>query len=388
MMASPRLFASFLQGGFEGSSHRRHDGQQLDMIAACRHDTFAEEDYALMRQSGLRTVRDALRWHLIERWPGRYDWSSFLPMLRAARASGVQVIWDVCHYGLPEDLDIWSGTFPERFAAFAGAAAAVVRDESDDVPFYSIMNEISFWAWAGGDRGRIYPHGVDRGPDLKRQLVRAAIAGTEAILAVDPRARFVHPEPIIHVTTHADGCAADIAAASAYHLAQYQAFDMLSGRLEPALGGREELLDIIGANFYWDNQWILGGETLGFGHPCYRPLSKMLAETHARYLRPILITETGAEGEAAGAWMRHVASEVRAALRQGLPILGICLYPVMDYPGWENERHCPCGLIEAADHWRHRRIRPEMLECLAREAYLCAATLTQLSDPDIRSQQR
>src|SRR3712207_8963919 len=36
--------------------------------------------------------------------PGRYDWSSFLPMLRAARDRGIQVIWDLCHYGWPENI--------------------------------------------------------------------------------------------------------------------------------------------------------------------------------------------------------------------------------------------------------------------------------------------
>jgi len=79
------LFQSFLQGGFEASSHRRRDGRQLDVLAATRHDLAAEQDYRLLRQAGLHTVRDGLRWHLIETSPGRYDWSSFLPMLRAAR---------------------------------------------------------------------------------------------------------------------------------------------------------------------------------------------------------------------------------------------------------------------------------------------------------------
>ena len=87
--AQPGLFSSFLMGGFESSSHRRADGRQLDLIAATRHDERALDDYRMVAGAGLRTARDALRWHLIETAPGRYDWSSFLPMLRAARAAGV-----------------------------------------------------------------------------------------------------------------------------------------------------------------------------------------------------------------------------------------------------------------------------------------------------------
>jgi hypothetical protein len=63
-----------------------------------------------------------------------------------------------------------------------------------------------------------------------------------------------------------------------------------------------------------------------------------------------LITETGAEGEAAFGWLGYIA-EVRQARRLGGPVVEVCLYPVMDYPAWDDERHCGCGLIEVADDW-------------------------------------
>ena len=120
-------------------------------------------------------------------------------MLRAARDTGTQVIWDLCHWGWPDDLDIWSPAFVDRFAAFAAAAARLVREETDDVPFYVPVNEISFWAWAGGSLGFINPMAEGRGDELKAILVRAAIAGIEAVRAVDPRARIVSAEPAINV---------------------------------------------------------------------------------------------------------------------------------------------------------------------------------------------
>jgi hypothetical protein len=83
----------------------------------------------------------------------------------------------------------------------------------------------------------------------------------------------------------------------------------------------------VGVNFYSDNQWTLGGSTVGFGHHLYRPFRSMLAEVHDRYGRPVLVAETGAEGTARAAWLHYVASEVRAALEDGVPVEGICLYP-------------------------------------------------------------
>ena len=109
----------------------------------------------MLSEHGIRTVRDGLRWHLIETSPGQYDWSSFLPMLRAARSTGTQVIWDLCHWGWPDDLDIWSPAFIDRFERFAGAVARIVKDETEGVPFYVPVNEISFWSWAGGSLGFI-----------------------------------------------------------------------------------------------------------------------------------------------------------------------------------------------------------------------------------------
>jgi hypothetical protein len=32
----------------------------------------------------------------------------------------------------------------------------------------------------------------------------------------------------------------------------------------------------------------------------------------------------------------------------------------MDYPGWDDERHCPCGLIEVAGDWGERTLRRDL----------------------------
>src|SRR5690349_12131057 len=103
---SRSLFRSFFLGGFECSTHRRGDGRRLDLLSATGHDRHAADDYRMLGHHGIAAVRDGLRWHLIEVAPGHYDWSSVLPMLRAARQNGTQVIWDLCHYGWPDDLDI------------------------------------------------------------------------------------------------------------------------------------------------------------------------------------------------------------------------------------------------------------------------------------------
>ena len=94
-----------------------------------------------------------------------------------------------------------------------------------------------------------------------------------------------------------------------------------------------------------------------------------------RYGRPIVITETGTEAEAAVGWLGYVAAEVRQAQRAGVEVLGICIYPVMDYPGWDDDRHCHCGLIEAGQDWKTRSLRGDLaLEIGAQSRLTSGAT--------------
>ncbi len=338
------LFPSFLLGGFECSTHRRRDGRRLDLIAATEHDRWAAQDYRRLAAHGIRTVRDGIRWHLIERTPGHYDWSSALPMIRAARAAGITVIWDLWHYGWPDDLDLFTPAFADRFARFAEAFARVLAAESAAVPFLAPVNEISFVAWAAGDVAYLNPFQNARGMELKVRLVRAAIAATDAVWAVSPRARIVHVDPIIHIVSDPDR-PYEAESAENHRLGQFHSWDMLVGADRPDLGGAPKYLDIIGVNYYADNQWVLNGPRLTRADPRYRPLREMLAGVAGRYGRPLFIAETGAEGDDRAPWLRYVADEALAARAAGVPLHGICLYPVVDYPGWDDERHCPTGLF-------------------------------------------
>ncbi|MDB5557104.1 beta-glucosidase [Enterovirga sp.] len=369
------LFQSFFLGGFECSTQVRADGRRLDLLRTTEHDRFARQDYRALARHGVRSARDGLRWHLIERSPGSYDWDSFLPMLHAAEEAGTQVVWDLCHYGWPDGLDIWSDTFPERLARFAAAAAELILRETGRAPLVCPVNEISFWAWAGGEVGRFGPNRTGEGGRLKRQLVRAAIAATRAVRATAPGARFICAEPLIHVDPGTHDDPGHRAGARRHRESQFEALDVLVGRSEPELGGGPDCLDVVGLNFYPDNQWYHGGGTIPMGHHAFRPLHEMLLEVWQRYRRPILLAETGAEGSGRASWLHYVSGEARAAMAAGVPVEGICLYPILDYHGWDNDRLCATGLLSAADDRGQRRVH----EPLAEELKVQAARFQALS---------
>ncbi len=364
------LFQSFFLGGFECSTHRRHDGRRLDVIASSQHQRWARQDYERLHHHGIGAARDGVRWHLIDRG-GSYDWSSVLPMIHAARDTGTQIIWDILHYGYPDNLDIWRPAFVERFARFVRAFARLLREETDEVPFFTPVNELSFFSWAAGDVGYLNPFEGGRGFELKAQLVRCALAAADAIWSVDGRARLMHCDPLIHIVP--DFMRPDDAPhVEARRMAQYQAWDMLRGEVWPLLGGDARYLDIVGVNYYFNNQWIDGGPHVDADHPHYRPLRDMLIEAYRRFQRPLLIAETGIEFERRPAWLRYVGEEARAAMDAGVALEGICLYPVVNHPGWDDDRHCHNGLFDYADEHGHRPVYAPLADELARQQELFA----------------
>ncbi len=364
------LFRSFWMGGFECSCQINSAGVRLDMTAALQHDVCCAADYRRLREVGILAARDGLRWHLIDRG-GSYDWTSWLPMLSAMREEKVQVVWDLFHYGWPDGLDIFSPEFVRRFARFAGEAARMHREHSDEIPFYSPVNEISFFTWAA-TRDLMFPYAYGRDGELKRQLVRAAIAAIAGIREVDPRARIVAPEPLIHnVPPRSQPW--NVGPALAQRNSQFEAWDMLSGRIAPELGGAGQYLDIVGVNFYSANEWeVPGGRKLhwdaGSDDPRWMPLNQLLAEVHARYQRPLLIAETGHYGIGRAPWLDEVAAEIRLARSKGVWLEGACLYPILDRFDWEDRNHWHnCGLwdLQLNGAGRYRRIlNPEYARAL------------------------
>jgi beta-glucosidase/6-phospho-beta-glucosidase/beta-galactosidase len=386
--ADSTIFQSFWMGGFECSTHRlprrkalgRFAGQRLDLTASTRHDEFALQDYTRLQDAGIRTARDGVRWHLIEKTPFRYDFSSLVPMLQAARRTQTEIIWDLHHYGWPDGLNIWGAAFVDRFARFARATARIILEETGGPIYVTPVNEMSFVSWGGGDAGFLNPFAKGRGPELKAQLVRAAIAATQAVFEVDHSARIFHAEPIIHIAIDPD-YPEEAPAAEAYRQSQFQAWDMISGRFWPELGGRPEYLDVIGVNYYSNNQWIHQDPNtppsrrrkdmlLPPSHPLHRPVREMLSEVYERYRRPVFIAETGIEGDARPSWLRYIGQEARAAAAAGVQLEGLCLYPIVDYPGWGDDRHCNSGLWGYADDEGRREIYEPLAGELAHQQQL------------------
>ena len=66
-----------------------------------------------LEERGLTTVRETVRWHLVEPSEGHFDFRTLEPMVETAKRHRLQILWTLCHYGWPDGLDLLSASFVE-----------------------------------------------------------------------------------------------------------------------------------------------------------------------------------------------------------------------------------------------------------------------------------
>ena len=335
-------FASFWMGGYECTDQLNAHGDRVDFLHVTAHLDLIREDYALLGEFGIKTVREGLRWSQVEKRPYEYDFRTLGAMLEAGCDCGIQQVWDICHFGYPDDLTPLHPHFTRRFASLCRAFAdyhATYRP--DETLIVTPVNEVSFMSWLGGDVAGTSPYCRNNGWELKYALMRAYIAGIRALREVDPGVRILTTEPLVNVVPTFDATEAKITEATHHHELQYQSLDILCGRICPELGGSPDCLDILGFNFYYNNQWEFGtNHRLPWNDlvmdPRWRSLDDLLWEAHRRYNRPVVLSETSHPGLNRPLWIERVALECSRAIEQGMPLWGICLYPIIDRPNWDH----------------------------------------------------
>jgi hypothetical protein len=341
-------FQSFWMGGFECTDQINAFGQRVDFLELTGHLRGIDGDYRAMEPFGIRTVREGIRWSHVEKAPYVYDWTVVRWMIERGREHGVQQVWDICHFGFPDDLTPLHPMFARRFAALCRAFVEFYRSVMPEGELIvTPINEVSFLSWLGGDVRGTSPFCVGQGWEVKYRLMKAYIEGVEALKEADPGVRILTTEPLVRITHRADANREARACARRQHEDQFQVLDILGGRMCPELRGRPEYLDVLGFNFYYNNQWLLDPhEFLDWrperGDVRWQPLHQLLVEAHRRYARPMVLTETSHPKEDRPRWASMIARECGEAMSRGVPLQGVCWYPLVDRPDWDHP-----------DDWHH-----------------------------------
>lgn len=370
------MFGSFFLAGFEGSTGYNRHGEWFDQVVATGHDHTVERDYRDLSQLGIHAARETVRWPLIDRGRDGYDFSSLAPFVAAARQHRIEVIWDLFHYGYPRGTDLWSEDFPRRFADYCHAVGRYIADRTDGICWFTPVNEPSFLAFSGGETGLFAPHAKGRGWELKVALCRAAIAGIDALRDAVPDCRIVNVDPLCRVVLPFARPELEEEANDFNDRLVFQAWDIIAGRILPELGGSPAHLDVVGINYYWTNQWEWRIAPLPDGtippladdDPRRLPLSALIRSVWERYGHDMIVSETAHVGERRGPWLREVIEESDKLLADGVPLRGVCLYPILGMPEWHaRDVWTPMGLWDPVCHREpcgERLICADMLEAL------------------------
>ena len=66
------------------------------------------------------------------------------------------------------------------------------------------------------------------------------------------------------------------------------------------------------------------------------PLYKLLRSAFQRYQRPFVITETSHPRQHRPLWVEMLVEQCALILKDELPLWGVCWYPIIDRPDWDN----------------------------------------------------
>ncbi len=368
-------------GGFEASSARSEHGKRHDMLRVTKHDEQCRSDYKLLKDIGITTVRESLLWSQIDKGNGQYDFAYFENFMQIAKEEGMQVIWGLNHFDLPDDTDPFSPAFVDRFVAYAVEAVKVIRRYTTGVMHLIPFNEMSFFSWIGAEIGVWAPYAHQRGGEIKIQFARCVIGAIQAIRKVETNVRFIHIDPIMNRTARPDSEISVQRFVTDFRESMYEGWDMVSGRVRPELGGQKDYIDFIGLNYYIYNQeevFLRYEEESSHPHIAIHPLdwdsplragfNEIIEEVYERYHVPIVISETGSHGSLREQWWTRLFREVDLAIEEGIPVLGICSYPIIDRPDWHQWHLTNSGFWDfAADDPNCTRIPQEQVLRIIRE---------------------
>ena len=327
--------------GFECADQQNAFGERVDLIKLTGHDRFIDEDYQRLKEIGIQTVREGIRWSFVEKTPFQYDWSQVGEIIINAKKNGIQVIWDICHFGFPDDLTPLHPMFARRFSHLCKAFVLKYRSlVPEGELIVTPINEVSFLSWLGGDVKGTSPYCVNQGWEVKYMLMKAYIEGIEMMKESDPTIQIMTTEPLVNIIPQDPLSPISVLEANEKHQEQFQVLEILTGKLCPELRGKPEYLDIIGVNFYFNNQWTIpDNRSIPWNdnppNPFWRSLHSLTEEVFINYGRPIVLSETSIPEDDRRDWLKMISDECLSVLASGIPFYGCCIYPILDRPDWD-----------------------------------------------------
>jgi beta-glucosidase len=328
----------------------------VDQFAWTRHRQRVRDDLLLAREAGAGAVRYGITWPEVETSPGCYDWRAVDEVVAICEDLGLELIWDLVHFGVPAHLEggFLDPSFPDAFAAYAEAFVQRYRGRVDMI---TPLNEPYITTYFRAGWG-IWPPHLEGREGFARMLAPILVGLRRAIRAI----KRVAPETEIWLNDGADSFhpldPRDAAEGTFLTHQRYAVFDLLCGDADArretgawlvAAGFPADLVDdgavpvdVIGLDYYpeTEHDFELGVAGTPILSVARDPVG--LAATcrayHARYGLPLFIAESSAAGDDANRrrWLAWSLDEIRCARAAGVDVVGYTWWPLFDHVDWNS----------------------------------------------------
>lgn len=354
---------------------------RVDELAASGHLDRIDADLLDVVELGAEVLRYGMPWQRTEVEPGIYDWRLWDGAFAAAEAAGIEVVVDLCHFGLPDHLcGPGSGHAGFTDPAWVDALLQYVEAFLARYPeprWFTPVNEPTTTAFCSALWGA-WNDGVSSVEDYGRALVLCELADALAAAAIraDRTACFPGAEALsIPTRVHPDRLEeADVRTSQWFAALDLRTGHALDPAAEPLLAAVPDTwLDRLAT--VADPTGIVAGHDLypvsvqaydapgggdddltideridaweGFAHRC-----------HGRYGLPIWVAETsnlGLDPSDGPRWLDTLAAACARLRDAGVEVRGICWYSRGDQVDWDTALVPPVGEITRVGLYDHRR---------------------------------
>jgi hypothetical protein len=78
----------------------------------------------------------------------------------------------------------------------------------------------------------------------------------------------------------------------------------------------------------------------------------------------VILSETGHFKEDRSKWIQQITEDCIKAMEGGVDLRGICIYPVLDRPDWDEQHYISCGIWGYDTATGERTVEADYLACV------------------------
>ncbi len=338
--------------GIENSYPTIEGGHRVDEMDKCGHYRRWREDLALVRDLNLHYLRWGPALYKTFVAPGRYDWDWVDEFLAKARELEIDIIIDLCHFGVPD----WLGNFQNRdfapyFAEYAGAFAERYPYLKHWTPINEILITTLFSAKYGWWNERLASDEAYVRATLN--VCRANILAMKAILRHVPDAIFIQSESSeythpsapklmgkAHFYNHRRFLPLDLTYSHCVcsHIYRYLIENgMTEAEYDFFMNQDLKFRCVMGTDYYVTNEHLLrqDGSTSSSGE--FFGYYVIARQYYSRYGLPLMHTETNIwEAQNSAQWLWKEWNCMLRLRQDGVPVVGFTWYSLTDQMDWDT----------------------------------------------------